>query len=219
MKIALCFYGQPRFLEEAYKLSFKKILDKFTPDVYVHTWWDKELVGTPYSVADWAKSSIIKEDLLYKPNTIDKIIELYNPKKYQIDSPVNHFSPPKPHNYYQFYTQYAVKELVKDNYDIIIRSRFDMKILQPLPIEITPNLVVSNSIPNNSLLNDLLSISNQENYNKISNIYLNLEEFNAQGVGEREYAFKAQVDKENIPYSTFNASYNTFDVFRSKDKL
>ena len=218
MKIALCFYGQPRFLEEAYVLSYKKLLDKYSPEVYVHTWWDEKLVGRQYDVAQWARRAIQDEDLVYKSNTVDQIYKLYNPVRIQVDSPINHFLYGQPSNYFQFYTQYAVKELVDRDYDIIIRTRFDFKILQDIPIEQNDSLNVPNTCPDPELLQDAFSFSNQTNFNKISNMYLNLEEFIGKGVGEREYAFKAQVEKEKIPYRLFEASHPTFDVFRSGDK-
>jgi len=218
MKIALCFYGQPRFLKEAYIVSYKKILEKYSPEVYVHTWWDEKVIGQQYSVAEWARRAIHEEDLVYKSDTIEQIYKLYNPIKIQIDSPIDHFLYGRPNNYYQFYTQYAVKELVDKEYDIIIRTRFDLKILQEIPIEQNSNLNISNTCPNPDFLNDVFSFSNQSNFNKISDIYLNLEEFISKGAGTGEYAFKAQIEKEKIPYRLFTASYPTFDVFRSYDK-
>ena len=43
MKLALCFSGQPRYLKECYPAIYKNLLEKYSPDVFVHTWWDESM--------------------------------------------------------------------------------------------------------------------------------------------------------------------------------
>lgn len=53
MKVALCFWGQPRFIENpvTYEGVKKNFLDKYDVDVYVHTWFSQDgtMVGSNWS--------------------------------------------------------------------------------------------------------------------------------------------------------------------------
>lgn len=223
MKIALCFYGQPRFYDITYHNYFKEVLEQYSPDVYIHTWWGKEMVGSLYPCAKWAESALTEQDRTVKGEVIDNLLRWYNPKKIQYDTygTVN-IRQHKP-NYYQFYTQYAVKNLLAEyekqtgiEYDLIIRTRFDLLINQYVPYQIDSNLWVSNSCPFTDRYNDLFSFSNSSNYKKLSDIYLNLEEFESKGKGEIEWAMLSQIQKESIPVKLFDAQYETFDILRTQ---
>jgi hypothetical protein len=82
MKIALCLSGQPRFVEEAYPNIFKTIIEPNDPDVFLHAWYDKDMIGTNfvnYSVNGWDNN---KDKSKYQKGTDLKILDLYKPKKY-----------------------------------------------------------------------------------------------------------------------------------------
>ena len=54
MKVALCIFGQPRFLDNPHPfISHKKyILDKYDVDCYCHLWWKsgiKEFDANPWA--------------------------------------------------------------------------------------------------------------------------------------------------------------------------
>lgn len=224
MNIALCFYGQPRFYDITHKLYYSKILEEYTPDVFIHTWWSKEMINTVYPSARHAESALSIEDRTVKPNLIENLQSFYNPKRiqfddYNTDKIKNH----KP-NHYQYYTQYAVKELLKNyeiengiEYDLVIRTRFDLLIQQYVPYTIDDSLWVTSCCPYSDRYNDLFSFSNSKNYKKISDTYLNLEEFEQMGAGqgEMEWAFTNQTKKENIEVKKFDAEYKTFDILRT----
>ena len=51
MKVALLFFGQPRYLDDdrAYNDYKRLILDRYDTDVYIHTWFDE--AGGKYDVS------------------------------------------------------------------------------------------------------------------------------------------------------------------------
>ena len=54
--VAFCFYGQPISLRKGYNAINKFMMDacsNYNVHVYVHTWWDKSLVGQHYSTSTW----------------------------------------------------------------------------------------------------------------------------------------------------------------------
>ena len=229
MNIALCFYGQPRFYGITFHNYFNHILEKYNPDVFIHTWWSKNMVGSLYPCAPWAIAALSEEDRIVKNSVIDDLIKFYNPKKIKYDDynlvNIKHHKP----NYYQYYTQYAVKELLTQyelekeiEYDLVIRARFDLLIRQNIPYQIDNNLWISNSCPHHDKYNDLFTFSNSKNYKKISDAYLNLEEFESEydakytNKGNAEWPFTKQILKENIPIKLFEAEYNTFDICRTE---
>jgi hypothetical protein len=181
------------------------------------------MIGTTYPCAKHAEQALSIKDRIVRPDLIENLKLLYNPKKiefndYETDKIVNH----KP-NYYQYYTQYAVKELLKNyevenniEYDLVIRTRFDLLIEQYIPYNIDEYLWVAGCCPYPDRYNDLFSFSNSKTYKKISDVYLNLEEYEKSERGEMEWAFIMQIIKENIKVNTFNAEYSTFDILRTE---
>ena len=45
MEIAICFSGQPRFLNECYENIHKNLIEGYDVDVYAHGWWDESYKG------------------------------------------------------------------------------------------------------------------------------------------------------------------------------
>lgn len=219
MKIALCLFGQPRFFEQTHKYFFSNLIEALGADVYFHSWWSERMVGNLYPCALHAKDSLDDEDMLVRSDIPDKLIELYKPKDYlfeDYDIFINQFSKP---NYYQYYTQWQVGQLLRHRYDLVIRSRFDLMCTQDIEIIQDNNLWVPSCCPYTDRVNDMFSISNHDNFLRISETYLNLPAFEEQGNGEMEWAFISQIKKERLHVKTFEAKYETFDVMRSKDKI
>ena len=54
MKVALCFYGQPRFIDNkiGYESHNEHIISKVDTDIYTHFWFDRE--QTTFNTSDWA---------------------------------------------------------------------------------------------------------------------------------------------------------------------
>jgi hypothetical protein len=219
MSTALVLSGQPRFFEITYKYFFSNLIETLQADVYFHTWWTPEMVGDIYPCAVHAKSVLDDDDMLIREDTQDKLRELYKPVDDCFDDyyvlPEHQRKP----NYYQFYTQWVAGQLLKKRYDLVIRSRFDLMCRQDIEILQDDNVWVASCCPytgdGTGRFNDLFSISSHDNFLKLSETYLNLPAFEAEGKGEMEWALAAQVAKERLTVKTFPASYDRFDILRS----
>ena len=77
MKIALCLSGQPRYLNEGYAGIYKNILSKYSPDIFVHTWWDNSMKNKKM---DLSSSLSYNRTYYWEKNTLDLIESLYSPK-------------------------------------------------------------------------------------------------------------------------------------------
>ena len=219
MKVAISFHGQPRFYKEMAP-QWRRIIDALNADVYIHTWWGEDMIGERYGCAPHAEKHLHDEHMTVTKELPSVIEELYNPISIEYTSTNSNDILKKEHIYYQFYTQYRSKELVKEseiNYDIIIRTRFDVHIATPIPIVSLPNTIITSSTtPYRDAPNDFLSISDFESFEKFSNTYLNLEEFRKNVVGWKLESFLAyQMKKENLIHKIFKATYDTFDLVRS----
>ena len=56
MKIALCFSGQPRFVNECSPLITSNVIQDYNVDVFAHLWFDDDLQTKPYKYggnSDW----------------------------------------------------------------------------------------------------------------------------------------------------------------------
>tara|TARA_R110001606_G_scaffold8553_5_gene37663 strand:- start:8473 stop:9246 length:774 start_codon:yes stop_codon:yes gene_type:complete len=73
MKVALCFSGQPRYVEKSYEQFSKNILSNNDVDVFAHMWWDESYKGKSFV---WESKDKYPED--YSP--MDKFEELFKPK-------------------------------------------------------------------------------------------------------------------------------------------
>jgi hypothetical protein len=83
MKVALLFFGQPRFVDrpeiaEVYK---KYIIDRYTTDVFCHAWWKPN--GGEYDYSTWSNIS----NCPIPDNAIDIIKQNYNPTLLAINAP------------------------------------------------------------------------------------------------------------------------------------
>ena len=81
MKIALCFSGQPRFIEESAPLVKENIIQNYDVDVFSHLWFDEDLQTKPYKYGGsggWINQRISDE-------SIDNFIKLYNPKELLVE--------------------------------------------------------------------------------------------------------------------------------------
>jgi hypothetical protein len=100
MKVALLFYGQPRFVgnEDVIKSYKKDILDKYDTDVFCHTWWTDK--GGEYDCSTWSKIT----NCPISSNTLDIIRETYSPIVLKYDEPRIFEFPPKVMLYVEKFT-------------------------------------------------------------------------------------------------------------------
>ena len=142
MKIALCFSGQPRFIEKCYPNILKNILEpNGMPDIYVHTWFPE-----PHP-----KGHRILDNHIGDKDGIENIIKLYNPKRILVEKPIQFetlLEESNIYSQYQYITQsmfYSIKESMRHlmaDIDIICRIRFDDIFHQPIKfVEHTVNSI------------------------------------------------------------------------------
>ena len=48
MRIALCFSGQPRFIEQVSPSILENVIGEHDVDVFAHLWFDDDLQTSPY---------------------------------------------------------------------------------------------------------------------------------------------------------------------------
>jgi hypothetical protein len=84
MKVALAFFGQPRFVEnqEIIQTYKENIIDKYNTDVFSHTWWDDDFSFFNYS--SW--SNIASTSPIPK-NAIEVILKYYKPVVLEKETP------------------------------------------------------------------------------------------------------------------------------------
>jgi hypothetical protein len=81
MKIALCFSGQPRFIDQSYELILKNVIQNYSVDVFAHLWFDNKLISAPYKFGGnggWEKQRI-------EYNAIENFYNKYNPTLIKVE--------------------------------------------------------------------------------------------------------------------------------------
>jgi hypothetical protein len=197
MKVALCFYGQPRFINNlnSYKSYKEYIYGQSDVDVFSHYWFDQN--DNKFSTSDW---SSIHENYVYE-DTENLIKSLYNPVKYIADSrnflkyedvkdivknlnyfSVNNFYNLQSHLYsyeqnFKLLSQHI--ENTKQKYDFVIISRYDLKITDfPNLNTLSKNKVYVNGFGGNNFTDAILildpifinSFNAYSKFREISNI-------------------------------------------------
>lgn len=150
MKIALCLFGQPRYITNSkiFEHHKKAIYSQGDVDVFSHCWFDE--TESVFEQSDWSYS----ENLTVDGNTIQIIEERYNPKR-KIFEPQRDFTPSlnvknvvndlkdqrfnKDKNIFNIYSQlYSIQKSVElfqehckessEKYDFLILTRYDVMI-------------------------------------------------------------------------------------------
>ena len=194
MKIALCFSGQPRYLKEGYPQIYKNLLEKYSPDVFVHTWWNDSMIGKKM---DLPHALSYNRTYYWKEDTIDIIKEFYSPKvllpekqiEFNTYTNVDYQLSRPSHVHSMFYSLEESNKLKieyeKENnfiYDAVIRCRFDTIFptfdidFYNINLEYINCFVIDGRAPN-----DQFAISTSENMNKYSTVYSSLYEYQISG--------------------------------------
>ena len=123
MKVAIQLPANPRSFKRCYEAFRKNILDTLNPDVFIHTW---RLNGQ--------ERSDVTTD-----GSCEEYVELYQPKKYQIDDLTYNYEPLQtmvPH----FTSRYRANQLrlayereTGTKYDVVIGGRPDVRLINPVP--------------------------------------------------------------------------------------
>jgi hypothetical protein len=219
MKIALCLSGQPRYIDDGYNGIYKNILSKYSPDIFIHTWWNDSMKNKKMDLP----SSLSSDRTYYwKDDTLDLIESRYSPKvffhqpqiEFETYSNVN-YELCRPSNVHSmFYSIEQSNEIkkkyeIKNNfvYDAVIRCRFDTQFnkfdinLLNIDLNYINCYTLSHGFPN-----DQFAISTSENMNTYSSVYSNLEKYQKSGwtrfIGER--LLKHHLDLNNLDWNSPN---------------
>lgn len=77
MRVALCFSGQPRFINECSPSIIENVIGDYDVDVYAHLWFDDDLQTKPYKGGGnggWKEQRI-------SSNAIEDFKRIFNPKE------------------------------------------------------------------------------------------------------------------------------------------
>jgi len=201
MKIAYCFYGQPRKLEEGYAIvqQFISLNPTAEIDFFYHTWFIKGTTDYQYEAAPWRQLS--KEELTIRPNAIDILQTYYNPKAFAIDEPMQfdissikesilYKKTPEQqtrninNNLSKYYSIQQVRSVLETyvkntntRYEYVVLNRFDF--LKPIRIQMDQlemdRLYVSDVLKNRKLFCNCC-ISDYDRFLKIANVFETLKE-------------------------------------------
>lgn len=192
MRIAVLLSGMPRYLDQS-KAYSRNLFKGHEVDYFCHAWFDKNKKAEEKS---WHNIEI-KTDL----NTEEKILELYQPKKYLLE-PQRQFELPRDYNfntgwpqpffivYSHFYSLKTANLLrlmyEKENnikYDIVIKSRYDIVIANKIEWEkydlnklyLHNNCNCWYDLYDDVSFNDMFAFSKPENMNIYCDTFYNID--------------------------------------------
>lgn len=188
MKIALCFAGQPRSVEQGYEYYKKNLLDHFDVDVYVHA-WNSELNQT---VLD-----------LYKPVAYkfeDPLVGIDCSRYIRTPIPLKH---PQIAVYSMYYSLNEVRKLVAGEYDWVIKSRTDYAMNIKPQFETLDNSKVyipdCYIAPERDVGNDQFAFGSKETMMKYMATFENLDKYYDEGsVFNGENFMQANLREHNL---------------------
>lgn len=215
MKIALCLSGQPRYLDEGFYYLYENILKKYSVDVFIHTWWDNEMKNKKM---DLPSSLSYGRTYFWKEDTIDDIKSKYDPIAFtyepQIEfetfDDVNYQLCRPSHVHSMFYSIQKSNKLKLEyeninniKYDLVIRSRFDVKFNKfDLKLNEINSEYINCSIVGIDEPNDQFAISSSQNMDMYSGVFSNLQNYRKSGfkgfVGEK--LLKHHFEENNIKW-------------------
>jgi hypothetical protein len=223
MNIAICISGQPRCFQKGFESLTKNILNNYNScDIFIHTWFTNELVGVTFDTTHQGSRNKVGT---YEPNTIEQILERFKPKSFLVDKPKTFnwdlpFTPNnlrdgvQPNNVYSmFYSIYKSIQLKTEyemlhnlKYDVVVRTRFDLSLPEPLLFDTYDlNTIVVPQSNNTSVVYDIFGFSNSNNMNCYGNTFINIEDVwspDKHFIGEQ--LLTDNIKKCNIPVTPIN---------------
>jgi hypothetical protein len=195
MRIAILLSGQLRNIDIGYEFIRKNLMDGYNCDVFIHSWYDSNSIGTKFS--HWWPSTL-------QIGSDKKVIDMYRPKKFLIEPQeeidVKTYNADKYEGAYRvFATLSMFRSIQKCNqikneyviesgtdYDVVVRARFDFGLFTKIEYEKYDyqNKIFfkddCNHIPN-LCMNDHFAFGSSKNMNyycntfdEIENIYYNM---------------------------------------------
>ena len=214
MKVALCFFGQPRFYANDEIRAFLKDLrmeNGIEVDVYMHLWEPSDpnnFARSSWSNIDESLAKIDVENLREKIEDIYETFDLEIEKERNLLREHGYTRAPSPNSpefvHRMYYSQWKVGEMLKKSgksYDLVMRMRTDSAVMGlPSLDKLVGDLIwVPDNCPVYGWYNDNFSISSQENFLSMVEVYNNLDRFYHEGVDMNgEPMLRAQVRFKGI---------------------
>lgn len=130
MKIAILLSGQPRNYSNGYEELKKSYLDRYDCDVYLHTWKGGNFEATQFF------NDRPKQVYKYNESYLNNIEQIFKPAKHKFEEPIvfddkNIVDPlwrqPLQNSKSMWYSISETYDLIEDEYDFYVRSRFDIR--------------------------------------------------------------------------------------------
>jgi hypothetical protein len=182
MKTALCFWGEPREIQNSYKGIYDNLIEpNNVTDIFCHFWHDQTRVGQMYSTTrvNGDTGPYRVPNLFVKADTPALVYQLYNPtaclfEKYRswpIDKYIipeyacRHMIPTSQSMFYSIKQSFSLLKSTNKTYDYIISCRPDVILKTPINVAaLDSNVFHSNTECGHSGgVNDWIGISNQDN--------------------------------------------------------
>jgi len=124
MKVALCFSGLPRFVEQTYQYWLRSLIKPYNPDVFIHTWEWSDKWNPNHNIADQLQS-------LYNPI----VVQIESTKTFDTSIYTDRVWPHRTTPQTVLSQWYSIGQSIKHKsdyetrmgfkYDIVVRCRFD----------------------------------------------------------------------------------------------
>jgi len=130
MKVAILLSGQPRNYQQGYEELKKAYLDRYSCDVYFHTWDSTEHLASHF-FKDKPQHRYVFEE-----SWKDKLVELYHPTQFTYEEPITFdntnisdpiWRQPLQNCKSMWYSVQQTFTSVPKGYDVYIRTRFDLR--------------------------------------------------------------------------------------------
>jgi len=221
MKVAIELYGQPRYIKESYEYGWKKFIQKYNADVYIHSWFDNTKTSEVFKHYKGHDEPVSDE---ITQNTLKNEIEIYNPVAFRYDPPpnfekimhrfANKHSRADQALYGQNLSAYYADQLrisTQRKYDVILKSRMDIVITE-LDIDVVaentikiPYMFLKPAMMNPAL--DHWALGSPEVISKSCNLVHKLDHFISKGMPvQAEFLvhlnlIDEKVNIERVPYN------------------
>ena len=112
MKLAVCFSGQPRFINECSPSILKNVFQNYDIDVFAHLWFDEDLRTKPYKYGGdggWKYQRISE-------TAIDDFKRIYDPVDILVEESCNFYDPYMENDFEVSQNRYWKGSLKEPNY-------------------------------------------------------------------------------------------------------
>lgn len=214
MKVALLLTGLPRKVKEGYEKTWKSIIQNYNTDIYLHCWKDE----------NWEDVNII-----YSNAKSIQIQEPFKFTKYKIGIRLPHSDKSRPIPEYDvmscfrqlpmFYSWQAGYAPLYDSmidYDVIIRSRYDLGIKNTIKLE-ELNLSNINHSSGGNFFDDNICITNKINSDILFlNIFSNVIKYSRESgiLNNAEHTWTLILEKSGLKNIAIKTNLLSFNLLR-----